>query len=113
MPAKNELDVCYYGLKPTTTNNDTGETNGVNANAVPARASNWTAGTPARTSATNFQTGGAEAFGSVSMFYWASTKAAGLPNSHAAIEYFGNGDWSYFNITSSAYRVRAIRRVAV
>jgi hypothetical protein len=53
MPAKNELEVCYYNLKPTTQNNNT--SSGINANAVPARASNYTTGTPAQTSATAFR----------------------------------------------------------
>ena len=59
MPAKNELEVCYYNLKPTTTSNNTAY--GINANAVPARASNYTAGDPAQTSATDFKSTGAEA----------------------------------------------------
>jgi hypothetical protein len=40
MPAKNELDVCYFNLKPGTVANSTN--GGTNANAVPARASNYT-----------------------------------------------------------------------
>jgi hypothetical protein len=42
MPAKNELEVCYFNLKPTTTSNNT--SSGINPNAVPARASNYTGG---------------------------------------------------------------------
>jgi hypothetical protein len=42
MPAKNELEVCYYNLKPTTASNNTGS--GTNTNAVPSRGSNYTAG---------------------------------------------------------------------
>jgi hypothetical protein len=60
MPAKNELEVCYYNLKPTTNNNDTGS--GINANAVPARASNYTTSIPAQTSATDFKDTGTEDF---------------------------------------------------
>jgi hypothetical protein len=60
MPAQNELEVCYFNLKPTTTSNDTGS--GTNTNAVPSRGSNYTAGTPAQTAATDFQTGNTEAF---------------------------------------------------
>jgi hypothetical protein len=60
MPAKNELEVCYFNLKPTTTSNNTGS--GTNTNAVPSRGSNYTAGTPAQTAATDFQTGNTEAF---------------------------------------------------
>jgi len=58
MSAKNELEVCYYNLKPTTTANNT--SSGINPNAVPARASNYTAGTPAQTSAANFVSGQSE-----------------------------------------------------
>ena len=42
MPATNELEICYYNLKPTTDSNNT--SSGINANAVPARASNYTSG---------------------------------------------------------------------
>jgi hypothetical protein len=63
MPAKNELEVCYFNLKPTTTSNSTGS--GTNTNAVPSRGSNYTAGTPAQTAATDFQTGNTEAFAAV------------------------------------------------
>ena len=48
MPARNELEVCYFNLKPTTASNDVGS--GINPNSVPARASEYTAGTPAQTS---------------------------------------------------------------
>ena len=71
MPAKNELEVCYYNLKPTTTSNNT--SSGTNTNAVPSRGSNYTAGTPAQTSATAFKTGNSEAFEDPN--YWSSTEA--------------------------------------
>ena len=60
MPSKNEMELCYYNLKPTTSNNST--TVGINPNAVPARASNYTSGIPAQTLSTDFQTSGSEAF---------------------------------------------------
>ena len=106
MPAQNELEVCYYNLKPTTTSNNT--SSGINANAVPARASNYTAGTPAQTSAADFITGtGAEAFTAAN--YWASTEFSA---SLARYQGFSNGNVNnYFKINS--YRVRAVRRVAV
>jgi hypothetical protein len=71
MPAQNELEVCYFNLKPTTGSNSTGS--GTNTNAVPSRGSNYTAGTPAQTAATDFQTGNTEAF--ISNYYWSSTEA--------------------------------------
>lgn len=106
MPAKNELDVCYFGLKPTTTSNNT--SSGINANAVPARASNYTAGTPAQTSATVFQTGNAEAFVD-NEYYWSSTESSAA---EAFRQYFRNGGQGTL-YKSGSYRVRAIRRVAV
>ena len=106
MPAKNELEVCYYNLKPSTASNDTGS--GINANAVPARASNYTSGTPARTTATAFQTGGTEAF-NAGFYYWNSTEQSAP---YAWRQYFGGGNQDFGSKTNS-HRVRAIRRVAV
>jgi hypothetical protein len=106
MPAKNELEVCYYNLKPGTASNSTGS--GINANAVPARESNYTEGTPAQTSAAAFVTGtGAEAF--TALRYWSSTEATA---SFAWYQNFNNGIQNNVNKTT-LYRVRAIRRVAV
>ena len=106
MPAKNELEVCYYNLKPTTSTNNT--SSGINANAVPARASAYTAGTPAQTSATDFQSTGAEDF--VANSYWSSTENSA---SDAWMQYFVNGGQYSGSSKTNNYRVRAIRRVAV
>jgi hypothetical protein len=46
LPAINELGVIYFNLKPGTQANNTSW--GINANAVPARTSNYTAGNPAQ-----------------------------------------------------------------
>lgn len=105
MPAKNELEICYYNLKPTTASNNTSF--GINANAVPARASNYTAGTPAQTSAAAFQSGGAEAFTDVG--YWGSTETG---SQYGFRLRFGTGI-QYDSFKSSTYRVRAIRRIPV
>lgn len=106
MPAKNEVEVCYFNLKPTTTNNTT--SSGINANAVPARASSYTSGTPAQTSATLFLvTTGAEAF---SGNYWTSTEYSAF---EAWKQGFSSGYQYYGGYKTSAKKVRAIRRVAV
>jgi hypothetical protein len=107
MPAKNELEVCYYNLKPYTFSNST--SSGANSNAVPARASNYTAGDPAQTSAVIFRAGGAQAFGSVDIVYWSSTE---LSSSTAQAINFGAGN-QYSGLKSFGYMVRAIRRIAV
>jgi hypothetical protein len=110
MPAKNELEICYYNLKPTTTTNNTGY--GINPNAVPARASNYTSGTPAQTSATAFQLGGAEDFtGSGNYYYWTSTEAA--TTTFAWGPNFNNGYQAYHFKNGGPLAVRAVRRVAV
>ena len=105
MPAKNELEVCYYNLKPTTTNNTT--SSGINTNAVPSRGSNYTSGTPAQTSATDFRDTGAEDFSASN--YWSSTEYSAA---YAWVQTFGDGFQSYYGKDNSR-RVRAIRRVAV
>jgi hypothetical protein len=107
MPAKNELEVCYFNLKPTTTSNNTGS--GINPNAVPARASNYTAGNPARTSTAAFQVGGAEAFTAVE--YWSSTGNSGTNT--ARPQWFSIGYQRPATAKSNSYLVRAVRRVAV
>ena len=104
MPAKNELEVCYYNLKPTI---DSNVSDGINTNAVPERTSNYTSGTPAQTSATDFKDTGAEDFTAV--FYWASTEAT---TTRAWFQTFYDGNQDNDN-KSGLYRVRAIRRVAV
>jgi hypothetical protein len=106
MPAKNELEVCYYNLKPTTTNNFT--SSGINPNAVPARASNYTTGTPAQTSATDFRSTGTEDF-LVASPYWSSTE---LTSSNGSIQNFYNGRQNSY-AKDYAGALRAIRREAV
>lgn len=106
MPAKNELEVCYFNLKPTTTNNNT--SSGTNTNAVPSRGSNYTAGNPAQTAATDFQTGNTEA--SAATDCWSSTEySAANPWSQS----FNTGFQYNGDVKTFASYVRAVRRVAV
>jgi hypothetical protein len=105
MPARNELEVCYFNLKPTTASNNT--SSGINPNAVPARASNYTSGDPAQTSAAAFQSGGSEAF--VANFYWSSTEFSAT---YVRNQRFSNGG-QYNTDKDGSSRVRAVRRVAV
>lgn len=104
-PAKNELDICYFNLKPTTQANNTAS--GINANAVPARASNYTSGNPAQTTATNFQNTGAEDF-SINT-YWSSTEFSAT---NANFQSFYSGQ-QFNSAKYNANPIRAVRRVAV
>lgn len=105
MPARNELEVMYFNLKPGTINNL--QNSGINPNAVPSRASNYTLSTPAQTSATIFRTGGSEPF--AALRYWCSTESAAT--TAWAQEFYNGGQYSA-NPKNGSYRVRAVRRVA-
>jgi hypothetical protein len=105
MPAKNELEICYFNLKPTTTSNDTDS--GINPNAVPARASNYTSGNPAQTSSSDFKDTGTEDF--TTGAYWSSTEYS---DTDAWDAIFGNGFQRRGGKTNGR-RVRAVRRVPV
>ena len=107
LPARNELEICYYNLKPTTNANYIN--NGANANAVPARPNNYTSGTPAQTTAADFITGtGAENFPSAT--YWSSTQRSA---SYGWSNYFTTGNQYTYRLKDSSQSVRAVRRVAV
>jgi len=108
MPAKNELEVCYFNLKPTTQSNNT--SSGINPNAVPARASNYTSGNPAQTSVAAFQSGGAESFVGAPDDYWSSTE---LSATRARVQNFNTGNQVYGGYKTNSFRVRCVRRVAV
>jgi Protein of unknown function (DUF1566) len=108
MPAKNELEVLYYFLKPTTDANNT--SSGSNANAVSPQPinTNYTSGAPAQTSATAFRSGfGAEAFAAGG--YWSSTEYSATA---AWFQGFYLGSQSDYGKDGSLY-VRAVRRVAI
>lgn len=108
MPAKNELEVCYYNLKPNTTTNDT--SSGINANAVPSRSNNYTSGTPGQTSANDFKSGGSEVF-SIPARYWSSTEySAAYPWQ----QNFDGGAQTNSNDPKTNFAsVRAVRRIPV
>ena len=106
LPAQNELEVCYYNLKPTTQSNNT--TYGINVNAVPARASNYTTGNPAQTTATDFRSTGAEDF-LLTNRYWSSTK---IGTTSVRAQYFTDGYGGEYGKVNT-FNLRAIRRVAV
>jgi hypothetical protein len=72
LPARYELDIAYENLKPTTTSNNTSW--GINEYSVPERTVNRTAGDPAQTSITAFQSTGSEPF--VDGSHWSSTEVS-------------------------------------
>jgi hypothetical protein len=103
LPARYELDAAYFNLKPTTGSNDT--SSGINPYSIPARTVNYTAGNPAQTTVTSFQTGNAEAF--VAGFHWSSTE---FSSTDAWLLFFSDG-FQDSNLKTFNSRVRAFRRV--
>jgi hypothetical protein len=109
LPAKNELEVLYYFLKPTTDANNT--SSGANANAVSPEpiSTNYTSGSPAQTSAgIGFRTGETNAF--ASDYYWSSTESTA---NAAWLQYFLNGTQNDASKSSNSLYVRAVRRIPV
>ena len=108
-PAKNELEVLYYFLKPTTALNDT-PGYGVNANAVSPEpvSTGYTTTAPPQTSAAAFQTGGAQALTATDPNFLTSTQN----NAYGWwVQPFTNGAQTTISKNAGA-TVRAIRRVA-
>lgn len=113
LPAKNELEVCYFFLKPSTTTNSVGTYSGSNANAVSPEPlnTNYSSGTPAQTSATNFRSGASsQEFDSGVSFYWSSSESN---STGARGQYFHNGLQGDQGKNSTSRWTRAIRRIAI
>jgi hypothetical protein len=106
LPARYELDIAYYHLKPTTTSNNTSW--GINDYSVPKRTANYTAGDPAQTSVTAFKDTGSEPF--IADVHWASTE---ISSTNAWIVLFTSGNQSNFSKDGTTRRVRAFRRIAL
>jgi hypothetical protein len=111
LPAKNELEVCYYFLKPTTNANNT--VFGSNANAVSPEpiSTNYTSGSPAQTSAgIGFRVGETNAFTVGSgPDYWTSTE---VDANTTWFQVFPAGDQGGGSKNATKY-VRAVRRIPV
>ena len=108
LPARYELDIAYFNLKPDTTANNTSW--GTNIYAVPQRNINWTTTYPAQTALTAFNTT-AEAF--VADNHWSSSENSAT-NSWLINFKFGNqGNGNIFFLKASSLRVRAFRRIAL
>lgn len=109
LPSKNELEVLYYFLKPTTTANNTGSGSNPNAASPEPRNTAYTSSLPAQTNVIGFRTGETDAFNSAA--YWTSTE---FSSSNAWLQDVVDGFQGYgFTSKNSAQRVRAVRRVPI
>jgi len=107
LPARSELDIVGYNLKPETTNNSINW--GTNSYSVPRRDSNNSAKVPGQTLITLFQAGGGQEFQASA--HWSSTQG---DNERARQVNFN--DLSQNSIgqnKTTTLRVRAFRRIAL
>jgi hypothetical protein len=104
LPARFELEIAYFNLKPTTAAN--ANNLGTNIYAIPQRNSNWTAAYPTQTALTAFNTS-AEAF--IAGDHWVSTTTAATTASVMPLSSGGLGN----NPKTTATPVRAFRRIAL
>jgi hypothetical protein len=105
LPARWELDIAYFNLKPSTTANSISW--GINDYSVPKRTANYTLTYPQQTYVTAFNTS-TEAF--PGGFHWASTEDTAI-----AAWRFNLNDGLQSNDTKTATnrRVRAFRRITL
>jgi hypothetical protein len=105
LPARYELDIAYFNLKPGTQVNNTGW--GSNIYSVPKRDNNYSPTFPRQSILTPFNTS-AEAF--VAGFHWSSTE-----NDATTAWYLNLNDGFQVGVnkTFTSRRVRAVRKLAL
>ena len=106
LPSRDELEVLYRNLKPTTQQNYCSFRDGENPSTVPVSYP-YSATNPAQTQAAAFAEEGEEAF--APLWYWASTQYG--PDT-AWIQNFGGGTQGYA-LKGYECRARAVRRFKV
>jgi hypothetical protein len=105
LPARYELEIAYFNLKPTNTANSTSA--GSNVYSVPRRDSNYTLTYPAQTALTAFNTS-TEAF--TAFTFWSSTQ---ISATFVWDQNFDTGNTTQGSKTTANRRVRAFRRIAL
>jgi hypothetical protein len=106
LPARYELEIAYFNLKPTTSGNSAGL--GINIYAVPQRNNVWTASYPTQTALTAFNTS-TESF--IAANHWASTEAG--PSNGFFTQFINGFADSGGTGKSGTFCVRAFRRIAL
>jgi hypothetical protein len=107
LPARSELDIAAFNLKPGTTNNNTGW--GLNPHSVPRRDSNNSATSPGQTLIALFQTGGEQAFQADS--HWSSTESDATRARQ--VNFTDLSQNTIGQNKTNALRIRAFRRIAL
>jgi hypothetical protein len=116
LPARDEFELCYRNLKPTTAANYVGTRpdgiggHGENANSNPT-GSAYTTSVPGRTSVALFQDGGSEALNGAGTYYWTSTQYA--PYTYYAWRQRCSDGSQDTNPKLNSYLVRPVRRLKI
>ncbi|MQA39007.1 Lcl domain-containing protein [Rugamonas aquatica] len=108
IPSRDELELMYRNLKPTTQRNAVTSGDGANSSSLPVGRL-YTEDCPAQTIAANFRTGGVDALAAA--WYWSSTQHASSP-SYAWGQGFYVGVQGYDH-KSYGGRVRVVRRLPI
>lgn len=117
LPSRFELEIAYFNLKPSTTQNciNTGGILGTsNIYAVPRRDNNYTLTNPTQTTVTAFQAGGEQAFPTVTntaSWHWASTQTSSTEGLVSEMNGGGFGNVPSVAAKTLTNRVRAFRRI--
>jgi len=121
LPSPQELQMCYYYLKPSTdANHNYGDSyGGANPYAVAPQPINIGYGTagPSQTTATAFRNGNAQSFGTAG--YYTSAESASstqiLRKIQVQVVYFDNGSIQDSNKSANwaAFYTRAVRRIPI
>jgi len=106
LPSRDELELCYRNLKPSTEDNWCYR--GDNPSSVPVGYAYFPE-LPLQTEVAAFQDKGAEAFDE--SWYWSSTQSAGT-DAYAWFQLFGYGSQDY-TTKDDELRARAVRRLKV
>ncbi len=104
LPARDELELIYRYLKPTTDEN--WRLRGDNPSSVPVGYA-YSAATPSQTTVPSFQEDGEQAMERA--WYWSSTQSSAY---HAWVQYFEDGD-QLDDRKNHAFRARAVRRFLI
>ena len=106
IPARDELELIYRNLKPTTWKNSASFRDGENPSSMPM-GRHYTEERPAQTGAAEFREGGAQALDAV--WHWSSTQAG---PSNAWSQGFDYG-YQLSDVRSDEGRARAVRRLPI
>lgn len=106
IPSRDEQEILYRNLKPTTAENYCSFRDGDNASSVPAGYP-YTENSPAQTAVEAFRAGAAEAF--EPKWHWASTRYSPYG---AWLQHFYDGD-QLSTAKDTDFRVRAVRKIRI